>query len=129
MSYTLNWSEATFLITKVKNTVPRTLLFIILMAKNLLQILLLLRKRIEKDKSRRIQDKQVIKKKGEKPYDHFGGNFNVELYLSNYATKADLKGVTGVDTSNIAAKSDLASLKAKIQGAPQKCPYFSLAIT
>ena len=54
MSYTLNWSEAAFLIKKVKNTVPRTLLFIISMAKNLLQILLLLRKRIEKDKSRRI---------------------------------------------------------------------------
>ena len=49
--------------------------------------------------------------------------------MSNYATKADLKGVTGGDTSNIAAKSDLASLKAKVQGGPQKCPYFSLAIT
>ena len=38
----------------------------------------------------------------------------VELDLSNYVTKADLKGVTGVDTSNLAAKSDLASLKVEI---------------
>ena len=33
--------------------------------------------------------------------------------LSNYATKLDLKNVTGVDTSKLAAKSDLASLKAE----------------
>ena len=29
-------------------------------------------------------------------------------------TKADLKGATDVDTSNLAAKSDLASLKADV---------------
>ena len=32
-------------------------------------------------------------------------------YLSN---KADLKRVTGVDTSNLVAKSDLASLKSEV---------------
>ena len=37
----------------------------------------------------------------------------VELDLSNYATKTDLKEATGIDTSNLAAKSDLASLKAE----------------
>ena len=35
----------------------------------------------------------------------------VELNLSNYATKANLKNTTGVDTSKIAKKVDLASLK------------------
>ena len=35
----------------------------------------------------------------------------VELDLPNYATKADLKGATGVDTSNLAEKSNLARLK------------------
>ena len=30
-----------------------------------------------------------------------------ELDLSNYATKADLKNVTGVDTSKVAKKVDL----------------------
>ena len=59
-----------------------------------------------------------------KPYDRFGENVKVELYLSNYANLSNLKGVTGVDTSNITvtgvntsniiAKSDLGSLKAEI---------------
>ena len=49
-----------------------------------------------------------------KPYNCFVGNVKVELNLSNYATKIDLKGATGTDTSNLAAKSDLASLKAEI---------------
>ena len=34
--------------------------------------------------------------------------------LSNYATKSDLKNATGIDTSKLAAKSDLASLKTEI---------------
>ena len=34
----------------------------------------------------------------------FGGKANVELDLSNYATKADLKSATGVDTSKFAKK-------------------------
>ena len=33
------------------------------------------------------------------------------MNLSNYATKADLKEATGTDTSKVAEKSDLASLK------------------
>ena len=33
-----------------------------------------------------------------------GGNERVEIGLLNYATKADLKGTTGVDTSYVAAK-------------------------
>ena len=32
--------------------------------------------------------------------------------MYNYATKANLKGETGVDSSNLAPKSDLGSLKA-----------------
>ena len=35
----------------------------------------------------------------------------VELGLSNYATKADLKNPTGVGTSELAKKTDLTSLK------------------
>ena len=31
-----------------------------------------------------------------KPYERSGGNINVELDLSNYVTKADLKGGTEV---------------------------------
>ena len=38
----------------------------------------------------------------------------VELELSNYATKGDLKNATGVDTSKFAKKNDLASLKSNV---------------
>ena len=41
-------------------------------------------------------------------------NVKVELDLSNYATKADLKNATGVDTLKFAKKVDLASLKSEI---------------
>ena len=39
-----------------------------------------------------------------------GGKVKFELDFSNYATKADLKNTTGVDTSEFAKKVDLASL-------------------
>ena len=45
-----------------------------------------------------------------KPYELFGGNINVKFGLSNYATKADLKNVTDVDTSTFSEKVDLPSL-------------------
>ena len=38
----------------------------------------------------------------------------VELDLSNYAAKADLKNTTGVDTSKFATKVDLANLKSNV---------------
>ena len=44
----------------------------------------------------------------------FGGNINVKIDLSNYATKADLKIVTHVDTSSFAVKTNLASLKSEV---------------
>ena len=43
-----------------------------------------------------------------------GGNVKFELDLSNYATKADLKNATGVDTSKFTKKVDLATLKLEI---------------
>ena len=49
-----------------------------------------------------------------KPYQPFEGDINVKVDLSNYATKLDFKNVTEVDTSKLASKSDLTSLKAKI---------------
>ena len=38
-----------------------------------------------------------------KPFRSFGGNINVKVDLSNYATKTDLKNVTHVDTSSFAS--------------------------
>ena len=43
-----------------------------------------------------------------------GEKVKVELDLSNYATKADLKNTTGVDTSKFAKKFDLANFKSNI---------------
>ena len=49
-----------------------------------------------------------------KPYKPFGGNINVKVHLSNYATKTDLKNVTHADVSSFALKSNLASLKTEV---------------
>ena len=40
-----------------------------------------------------------------KLYQSSCGNVKVELGLSNYVPKADFKGATGVDKSNLVAKS------------------------
>ena len=49
-----------------------------------------------------------------KPFRSFGGNINVKVDLSNYATKTDLKNVTHVDTSSFTLKTNLANSKTKI---------------
>ena len=41
-------------------------------------------------------------------------NVKVELSLSNYATKEDLKNITHVDTSSFALKSNLSALKTEV---------------
>ena len=47
-------------------------------------------------------------------YRSFGGNINLKVDLSNYATKNDLKNVTRVDTSSFALKTNLAGLKPEV---------------
>ena len=42
------------------------------------------------------------------------GRVKFELDFANYGTKADLKNVTGVDTSKFAKKVDLANLKSDV---------------
>ena len=44
----------------------------------------------------------------------FRENINVKVDLSNYATKADIKNITHVDTSSFALKANLASLKTEV---------------
>ena len=41
-------------------------------------------------------------------------NIKVEIDLSNYATKADIKNITHVDTSSFALKTNLSSLKTEV---------------
>ena len=43
-----------------------------------------------------------------------GGIVKVELDLSNYATKTDLKNATGINTSSFARRVDLVNLKYNI---------------
>ena len=49
-----------------------------------------------------------------KPYEPFGGDINVKVDLSNYATKADIKNISHVDTSSFALKTNLATLKTEV---------------
>ena len=46
-----------------------------------------------------------------KPFRSFGENIYVNVDLSNYATKIDLKNLTLVDTSCFALETNLANLK------------------
>ena len=48
------------------------------------------------------------------PYRSYGDNIKVELDLSNYATKTDLKNVIHVDVSSFASQTNLASLKTEV---------------
>ena len=47
-----------------------------------------------------------------KRFRSFGRNMNVDL--SNYATKTDLKNISHVDASSFALKTNLASLKTEV---------------
>ena len=49
-----------------------------------------------------------------KPYELFDGDINAKVDLSNYATKADIKNISHVDTLSFALKLNLASLKTKV---------------
>ena len=47
-------------------------------------------------------------------YKSSSNNVKVELDLTNYAAKADLKNITHVDVSSFASKTDLAALKTEV---------------
>ena len=48
------------------------------------------------------------------PYKSSSNNVKVELDLTNYATKTDLKNITRVDVSSFASKTNLAELKTEV---------------
>ena len=48
------------------------------------------------------------------PYNNSSKNIKVELDLSNYATKDDVKNITHVDVSSFASKTNLAALKTDV---------------
>ena len=48
------------------------------------------------------------------PYKSSSNNVKVELDLTNYATKTDLKNITHVDVSSFPSKTNLAALKTEV---------------
>ena len=48
------------------------------------------------------------------PYKSSSSNVKVELDLTNYATKNDLKNITHVDGSSFASKTNLSALKTEV---------------
>ena len=50
-----------------------------------------------------------------KPFNSpFGGSIKVKIYLSNYATKTDIKSISHVDASSFTLKTNLANLKTEV---------------
>ena len=49
-----------------------------------------------------------------KPHEPFGGDIKVKVDLWNYATVADIKNTSHVDTSSFALKLNLASWKTEV---------------
>ena len=49
-----------------------------------------------------------------KPYRLFGGDVNIKVDLSNYATKVNVKNITHIDTSSFTLKANLANLKTEV---------------
>ena len=48
------------------------------------------------------------------PYKRSSNNVKVELDLTNYATKTDLKNITHVDVSSYASKTNVSALKSNV---------------
>ena len=48
------------------------------------------------------------------PYKSSSNNVKVELDLTNYAAKNDLKNITHVDVNSFASKTNLAALKSEV---------------
>ena len=49
-----------------------------------------------------------------KLFEPFGGDINIKVDLSSYATKPDVKNISHVDTSSFALKTNLANLKTEV---------------
>ena len=49
-----------------------------------------------------------------KPYKSLREDIKIRVNLSNYATKADIKNIAHVDTSNFVLKTNLANLKTEV---------------
>ena len=85
-------------------------------------VLKTLSRRVLKKSSRPLRNQKNIHLKSirmsqssTEPFKLYNGNAKAELDLLNYIMKVDLKGRTGADTSTLVSKTDLASLKTKVE--------------
>ena len=138
--YVPNWFE-NFLIKKVKNTLPRTYVISDVNGEEIAGTFY--KREFPKLNQKEFRVEKIIKRKDDKLYlnwkgydssfnswidkkdiiwmskcfpksKSFGGRVKVELDLSIYTTKDDLKNATGVDTSDFAKKTDLTNLKSDV---------------
>ena len=49
-----------------------------------------------------------------KPYEAISEDIDVKVDLSNYATKADIKNISHIDTSSFALKTNLPNVKTEV---------------
>ena len=130
--YAPNWSEEDFVISKVKNTIVLTCIISDLICEEIDGTFY--KKELQKTNEREFKVEKIIKRKSDKQYVRQKGYDNsfsslidkkdveqeyknklyIELDLSNYVTIVDLKGARELDTSTLAAKFDLVSLKAEV---------------
>ena len=139
--YTPSWSEEVFVIKKVKNTVLWTYVINDLNGEEITGTFH--EEELQKTNQEELRIEKIIKRKGNKiyvkwegydnsfndwidkkrsykmskyfpPYNKSTGNIKVELDLSNYATKKDIKDITHIDASGFASKTNLAALKTEV---------------
>ena len=97
--YTPNWSKEIFIVDKINDTVPYTY--------NLKDL-------NDEEIIGSFYDKELQNISYYPPYKSSSNNVKVELDLTNYATKTDLKNITHVDVSSFASKTNLAALKTEV---------------
>ena len=140
--YAPNWSEEIFLIKKIKNTLLWTYVINDLNVEKITGGFY--EKELQKTDQNEFRIEKVLKSKGDKLYvkwKRYDNSFNswinkkdivlkmseyfpkpsiheenikVKIYLTNYATKEDIKNITHVDTSTFALKTNLTNLKTEV---------------
>ena len=107
--YTPSWSREIFIINKINDTVPYTYNLKDLNDEEI--IVSFYDRKLQKTK---LSCNYKMSSQYYPPYKSSSNNLKVELDLTNYATKADLKNITHTDVSSFASKTNLAALNTDV---------------
>ena len=107
--YTSNWSREIFIVNKINDTVPYTYNLKDLNDEEI--ICSFYDRELQKTK---LSCNYKMSSHYYSPYKSSSNNIKVELDLTNYATKTDLKNITHTDVSSFASKTNLAALKTEV---------------